>query len=138
MHFPSFKVNQFFFIRTINKPSARANGLDTEIKNIKATIQADKNELANAKRDYAEAQKKLEKAEIKSRSNSTKEKGQSKSKESKKVMEKKAALQMYSSELEKSKVLFAEQETARWETTFPALISHQASGLKFLKVWTEL
>ena len=49
-------------------------------------------------------------------------------------MEKKAALQMYSSELEKSKVLFAEQETARWETTFPALISHQASGLNILKI----
>ena len=58
-------------------------------------------------------------------------------------MEKKAALQMYSSELEKSKVLFAEQESARWETTFPALISHQDSGwwnlIKILlEIWTKL
>ena len=58
--------------------------------------------MGNAKRDYAEAQKKLEKAEIKSRSSSTKDKGSSKSKENKKVLEKKAALEMYKAELEKS------------------------------------
>ena len=93
----SFFVNPYLTILI-----ARANGLDVEIRSIKSKIEADKLELANAKRDFAEAQKKLEKAEIKSRSSSTKDKGSSKSKENKKVLEKKAALQMYKDELENS------------------------------------